>query len=220
MIYRYRIGQLKKILAMRAKISQDLHDEVGAILSSIQVYSSIASRAIYKEPEKAVDALHYIHKNANHVMENMSDIVWAINTGNTGNISLSGKLKDFGYEILTPLNINCDYKIDKEAENKLVNMEVRKNILLIAKEAMNNIAKHSHATETTVKLNFNAHYLELEISDNGIGLSKENGRSGNGLVNMEKRATALRGLFSIYSEPNRGTRILCKIPIARISDLS
>jgi signal transduction histidine kinase len=220
MIYRYRIGQLKKILAMRAKISQDLHDEVGAILSSIQVYSSIASRAIYKEPEKAADALHYIHKNASHVMENMSDIVWAINTGNTGNISLSGKLKDFGYEILTPLNINCDYKIDKEAENKLVNMEVRKNILLIAKEAMNNIAKHSHATETAVKLNFNAHYLELEISDNGIGLSKENGRAGNGLVNMEKRATALRGLFSIYSEPNRGTRILCKIPIARISDLS
>ena len=59
----------------------------------------------------------------------------------------TARLKNYGYDLLTPLNIKCVYQIDKEAEKKLVNMEARKNILLIAKEAINNIGKYSQGTE-------------------------------------------------------------------------
>lgn len=217
-IYRYRVTQVKKVYALRSKISQDLHDEIGATLSSIHVYSSVAAKAIDKNPEKSLDALQHINENTRQVMENMSDIVWAINASNSGETSLEGKLKNYGYELLTPLNIQCIYNIDKEIEKKLVNIEARKNVLLIAKEAMNNIAKYSNASEAFVKLELADKYLFLEIKDNGEGFSQNSNYSGNGLGNMKSRTEALKGVFKISSEKNIGTIIRCNIPLANISD--
>jgi ligand-binding sensor domain-containing protein len=217
-IYRYRLGQLKKVYSLRSKISQDLHDEIGATLSSIHVYSSVAAKAIDKNPEKSLNALQHINENTRQVMENMSDIVWAINASNSSETSLEGKLKNYGYELLTPLNIRCIYSIDKEIEKKLVNIEARKNVLLIAKEAMNNIAKHSNATEAFVKLELADKYLFLEIKDNGNGFSMNTNYSGHGLNNMKRRTEVLKGVFKISSEKNIGTIIQCKIPVANISD--
>jgi signal transduction histidine kinase len=217
-IYRYRINQLKKMLTMRTKISQDLHDEVGATLSSIHVYSSVATKTMLNDPEKSLNALQHINENTRQVMENMNDIVWAIKTNQSGESTLEGKLKNYGYELLTPLNIQCIYWIDKEAEKKLVNMEARKNILLIAKEAMNNIAKYSKATEAMVRLEFINRNLQLEITDNGKGFDAGNDRSGNGLFNMQQRSEALGGTLNVSSAEKNGTSIICRIPIANISD--
>ena len=202
---------------MRTKISQDLHDEVGATLSSIHVYSSVASRSIYNNPEKSMEAMQQINKNTRQVMENMDDIVWAIKTGQPGESTLEVKLKNYGYELLTPLNIKCMYSIDKDAENKLVSINSRKNILMIAKEAMNNIAKYSLATEAVVKLGFVKNNLHLEISDNGKGFDTGSGRIGNGLNNMKQRSEALGGSLTLYSEEQKGTSVICTIPIANIS---
>jgi signal transduction histidine kinase len=214
--YRYRISQLKKIQLMRTRISQDLHDEVGATLSSIHVYSSVASKLISHDTVKAQDALKQINSNTIQVMENMNDIVWAMNNGNPGEISLESKLKNYGYELLTPLNIVCNYSIDKEAERKLHNIEARKNILLIAKEAINNIAKHSRATLASVQLEANAKELHLIIHDNGIGIDLTNTKAGNGLRNMKQRAGSMGGHLQFDNPGEGGNRIFCRIPIANI----
>jgi signal transduction histidine kinase/sugar lactone lactonase YvrE len=216
--YRYRINELKKILHLRSKISQDLHDEVGATLSSIHVYSSVASMSLEKDVTKAKDALQHINTNTRQVMENMSDIVWAINTGQIGEATLEAKLKNYGYELLTPMNIQCTYRIDKDADRKIENMEARKNILLIAKEAMNNIAKYSSASTAFIKLELDNRKLHLEISDDGIGFDYEKRRNGNGLNNMRQRAEALKGSFSCDTARTKGTTIRCDIPITNISD--
>jgi signal transduction histidine kinase len=215
--YHYRIDQLKKILAIRTKISQDLHDEVGATLSSIHIYSSVAAKAMNKDADETKNALYQINVNTRQVMENMSDIVWAISTDNGNETTLTAKLKNYGYDLLTPLNINCVYLIDKEAEKKLVNMEARKNILLIAKEAINNIGKYSGATEALVRLEIKGSDLELEITDNGNGISSENNHTGYGINNMRQRAEAMNGTFQINSEILKGTRIYCTIPLPNIS---
>jgi nitrate/nitrite-specific signal transduction histidine kinase len=218
LFYRYRIDQLKKLIKVRARISQDLHDEVGAALSSIHVFSSVASKAIEKDTQKAKEALTQINQNTRQVMENMSDIVWAINTGQVGETALETKLKNYGYELLTPLNIQCIYWVDKDADKKIVNIEARKNVLLIVKEAMNNIAKYSQATEAMVKLEFRNRNLHLEIADNGKGFEENGNRSGNGLNNMRKRTESLGGIFSLSSEKNKGTALYCTIPLTNISD--
>jgi signal transduction histidine kinase len=208
------------ILALRNKISQDLHDDIGSSLSSIHIYSSVASRAMQKENEmeKAKEALDNINENARRVMENMSDIVWAIHAGQLGASTLESKLKNYGYDLLNPLNIQCAYFIDKEAEKKLVNLEARKNLLLIAREAMNNIAKYSEATRATVKMELRNGQLLLEISDNGKGITAENRHNGHGLNNMQQRAAALGGRFECLTDTGLGTRIRCVIPIANIRE--
>jgi signal transduction histidine kinase len=218
LLYRYRISQLKKVHRLRSKISQDLHDEVGATLSSIHVYSSVAAKAMDKDTGKAIDAFENINSNARQVMENMSDIVWAINTGDVKETTLEGKLKNYGYDLLTPLNIKCEYRIDKEAEKKLVNMEARKNILLIAKEAMNNISKHSSATEASVQLKVTGKYLQLEITDNGRVANEKQKAAGNGMLNMRRRAEEMGGSVSFVSEKEKGSQLTCRVPLTTISD--
>ncbi|HET9279010.1 MAG TPA: two-component regulator propeller domain-containing protein [Flavitalea sp.] len=217
-LYSYRINQLKKLMAVRARISQDLHDEVGAALSSIHVYSSVASKAMDKDTQRAKEALTQINQNTRQVMENMGDIVWAINIGDAGDTSFEAKVKNYGYELLTPLNIQCIYWIDKDVDKRLVNIEARKNVLLIVKEAMNNIAKYSEATEAMVKLEFRNKSLRLEIADNGRGFNEGSNRSGNGLHNMRKRSESLGGSFELSSEKSKGTILRFAIPITNISD--
>ena len=216
--YRYRMGQLKKMLAMRTRISKDLHDEVGATLSSIHIYSSVASKTLETDTGKSLAALDHIRENTKQVMENLNDIVWAVKAGRPDEYSLESKLKNYGYELLTPLNIHCEYRVDANAEKKLTSMEARRNILLIAKEAMNNIAKYSGATRAFVQLAAKGNNLELEISDNGKGMDPGNKRGGNGLFHMRERSRAMGGQLEIRSEPAKGTSVLCTIPMTSISD--
>lgn len=214
--YSYRIRQLKNIFRLRSRISQDLHDEVGSALSSIHIYSAVASKTLDSDTERARQSLEQINENTRKVMDNMNDIVWAINTGKAGESSLEARLKNYGYELLTPLNIHCTYQIEKAAERKLSNLDARKNVLLIAKEAMNNIAKYSGATEAVIGLELNEKSLRLSVSDNGKGFDPLQARKGNGLLNMRQRAEILGGQFTCTS--SKGVSIECRIPIANISD--
>lgn len=218
MFYRYRINQLKRLLAVRTKISRDLHDEVGVTLSNIQLYSSIAAKSVQKDTDRLTDALQHITHNTTKAMENMGDIVWAINASDTGSLSFSNKLKNYGYEILAPRNIECNYDINELTERKLLSLELRKNLLLIAREAMHNIAKHSEATQATITLSITGKTLQLKITDNGKGIPATNNRNGNGLVNMEKRAAALQGALTMKSSEKNGTTLWCNIPLTNISD--
>jgi signal transduction histidine kinase len=219
LFYRYRIGQVKKLLAVRAKISRDLHDEVGSALSSIHVYSTVATKTMQKNPEVSQDALKMINVNSKQVMENMSDIVWAINTGPQSGISLEKKLKNYGFELLTPLGISTKYSIDHRAEQQLIHIEARKNVLLIAKEAMNNIARYSKASEAVIQVGLADHHLILHVEDNGVGFDTQNRRSGNGLFNMQKRTESMGGRFLLTSSAGRGTVISCRIPLPNIRDI-
>lgn len=202
----------------RNRIAQDLHDDIGATLSSIHVYSSVASKAVTQDKEKLTEALRQIKENTRQVMENMSDIIWAIKANQTGDLSFENKLKNYGYDLLSPLNIRCSYLINKNAEEKLVNVEARKNILLIAKEAMNNIAKYSQATDVIIRLESSNGHLLLAIVDNGKGFD-ENRHFGNGLHNMQQRGKELGGELTINSRKESGTSILFTVAIAKISDM-
>jgi len=202
----------------RSRIAKDLHDDIGSTLSSIHVYSSVASKSMDKDADKARDALLHINENSRRVLDTMSDIVWAMKSNEDGVNSLEGKLKNYGYELLTPLGINCNYIIDKEAENKISNMAARKNILLIIKEAINNIAKYSEATASGVSITLKDASLLLEIYDDGKGFAGTGHLRGNGLQHMKERAHDLGGFLFINSEEGKGTRITCEIPITTISN--
>jgi signal transduction histidine kinase len=165
---------------------------------------------------KARHALKQINDNARQVMENMNDIVWAMHTGNGESISFENKLKNYSYELLTPLNIACTYQINKNAEKQMTGIETRKNILLITKEAINNIAKHSGATTASIHLILDGKTLVLEIIDDGKGLEKR--KNGNGLQNMQDRVQSLGGNFELISRNGGGTHIRCRVPIAKIRD--
>ncbi len=218
-LYRFRWLQVRRIQTLRESISRDLHDEVGSALSSIHLYSTVASRSMQHDPPGVSKALGHIHTNTQQVMEKMGDIIWAIQTGEDGRITFEHKVKNYGFELLAPLNINCTYMVTTEAEQKLRHMGLRRNLLLITKEAINNIARYSQATEASVDLSLQGNYFKLRIHDNGHGFDPDIQYQGNGLNNMRKRTTEMGGTLRIMSSVTDGTTLICMIPITKIRDM-
>jgi signal transduction histidine kinase len=148
----------------------------------------------------------------------MGDIIWAINPDKKAHKSISGQLKDFYFDLMDGYGIQCDYHIDLALESQITNINARKHLLLIAKEAINNILKHANANRIDVFLKEQDKMVLLEIQDNGIGMQDpEKTFSGNGLLNMKYRAEKIEGKFNIKSEVGVGTTISCLVPLTNIS---
>jgi signal transduction histidine kinase len=204
---------LMHVMEMRMKISQDLHDDIGASLSSLQIYSTIAERTIGDNPVKAMEMVRKISTQSKLVMDNMSDIVWSMKPAGYGSATLEAKIKNFGTELLRDKNIDLSYAIAPETEAAIQEMRERKNILLVIKEALNNISKYSEATHASLKLYTHEKQVMLEITDNGVGFETGIPSAGNGLRNMQSRIGELGGTIEIGSEKGVGTRIIVSVPI-------
>lgn len=218
LVYRYRQNQKLSLAKVRNKISQDLHDDIGASLSSLQIYGTIAEKTITEDPAKAKEMMSKIAVQSRQLMENMNDIVWSMKTNDVNTTSLVAKIKNYGADLLNEKNIVCHYHIVPEAEHSLQTIKARKNILLIIKEAMNNIAKYSNATEAKIDFRQEGTNLVLIISDNGLGFDTAAAKKGNGLANMQQRTREINGNLIVESTPGKGTVINAVFPLAAINN--
>jgi signal transduction histidine kinase len=216
LVYRYYQNQKLAISKIRHTISQDLHDDIGASLSSLQIYGAVAEKTFKTNPEKAIEMLHKISTQSKTVMENMNDIVWSMNVNNANATSLEAKVKNYSVELLSDNNINFNCAIDTAIEPLLKSITAKRNILLIIKEAMNNIAKYSEASVASLQISTVDKNLEIKITDNGIGFDISNSKKGNGLGNMKQRAKELNGQLTINTTHNAGTSIFIVIPLKTV----
>ena len=215
-LYRYLQNQKLAAATLRQKISQDLHDDIGASLSSLQIYGSIAEDTLASNPKKAKEMVQKISIQSKLLMENMNDIVWSMKTSADSSTTLDAKIKNFGAELLSDKNIFFTYTINSNVEKLLHNINARKNILLLIKEAMNNIAKYSHASKASLLIALNNDVLELSILDNGVGFNVTKESTGNGLKNMRYRVADLKGEINFQSKINEGTTIKVTIPLTAL----
>jgi signal transduction histidine kinase len=147
-------------------------------------------------------------------MENMSDIVWAINPVNDSFAYIINRLEAFSRQLLEAKEIVFDFKVDDHARNIKLSMLQRRNFYFIAKEAVNNAAKYSEAKSCSISIELEGKNIVIVITDNGKGfdLEHQNHFGGNGMVNMSKRATEMKGKLKIKTG-NGGTTITLSFPI-------
>ena len=126
-------------------------------------------------------------------------------------------MKNYSSELLSPKEITCDFNIDETISDKIVNPLARKNLLLIVKEAMNNISKYSEADRVLISLKQAGEDVLLTIRDNGKGFDVAAAMNGNGLGNMKQRCEQLNGRLTIDTDPGKGVAIVCTFPIAIFS---
>lgn len=200
---------------IRDKISTDLHDDIGATLSSIKIYSEVAQKQWAENPQKVLLLLNRINLNATSILDSMGDIVWSINPKRDKLDDIYFKMNTFLHEVLDVKNIPFSLNTSVNVKSISLGMNSRKNIFLIFKEAVNNIAKYSEASQVNIILLVENDRFSMEISDNGKGFDIHKTNRQNGLGNMRKRAEELGGTFSITSETGKGTRIYCEIPNIR-----
>ncbi|MBP8244187.1 MAG: hypothetical protein KAX45_06595 [Chitinophagaceae bacterium] len=219
LLYRYRLRQYKKITRLKEKISRDLHDDIGASLSSIHIYGDLAGNSWETQPEKSREMIGKIAQQARELIGRMSDVVWSLQSPGTEKNNFGSRLRNFSQEMLAVKGILVEFDIDDGLAASIHNPNTRKNLLLIAKEAMNNIAKYSQATHAVVRFYRQKRTAYLEITDNGIGIGDLSLKNGNGLNNMQERCRQLNGECKITAGPEGGTAILCSLPIAIISHI-
>ena len=210
-------SKLKSNLSnLQQKISNDLHDDIGASLSSIQLYVEVIEKVFDKDPVKAKNLLELVKDYARDTSGNMGDIVWALNTTKVENISFEQKLKNYCYDLLSPKDISCFVEIPEWFGKKVTNIDVLRNLMMVTKECLNNIAKYSKASHCEVAAILTDSELLVRITDDGVGFDIAKSLTGNGLRNMRQRIENLGGRFFIKTENGDGTSIGIAIPIARI----
>ncbi len=214
LVNRYRVLNRAKRLAeieqVRNTIARDLHDDIGSTLSTINIISNLAMRENINGNNHH---LSRIAEQSSKMMESMTDMVWSINPINDSIEKVMVKMKVFATEILEPKNITVRFFGEESLNGLSLDAEKRKNVFLIFKEAINNAAKYSQATEVSVTLKQSEDKLMMTVSDNGKGFVEENVKTGNGLSNLKSRASAMHAEFNLSSAENKGTRIELVLPI-------
>ena len=216
-VMQLKAEQAQLVTKERERIIADLHDDVGATLSSLHIFGEIAGKQWDTHPQKGKEMVEHIRVQSKELMDRMSDIVWSMKDPKNEQYSLRNRIRNYASELLASKEIQFTDVIASDLDEEIFQPELRRNLLMITKEAMNNIAKHSQANRVRLTLSKKNGHLILKINDNGKGLDLNLAKNGNGLGNMRKRCHQMNGKMDIHSDNGNGTTITCSIPIARIS---
>jgi signal transduction histidine kinase len=213
-LYRYRVEQLLAVERMRLRIAADLHDDIGASLSQIAILSEVACSKIEGADSQASGPLSEISMVSGELVDAMSDIVWAINPKHDRLSNLEHRMRRFASDVLSARNIDLEFRSGAGHDDLRVGADLRRQVFLIFKEAVNNIARHSGCTHAGIEFKVVEDDLVLLVTDKGKGFDPFAYAEGNGLMNIRKRASDLGGAVMLESVPNQGTILTLRIPLA------
>lgn len=205
-IFRYRLSQVIRLEKIRHTISSDLHDEVGATLSSISIFSEMAKQVV-PDNSKAEGFLKKIGDRSRDSIDKMSDIIWSINPENDSIEQMLIRMKNFVNETVEGKDIAVHWEESEMISKLRLGMPQRKNLYLLFKEVIINAVKYADAKNISVQLAAQNKMLYLTIKDDGKGFSFELIKPGNGIKNIKHRAVLLNGSAEIESSPDNGTTV-------------
>lgn len=207
------IEKQKALSEERTRIASDMHDDLGGGLTTIKFLSQ---KALRKTEDKNIKAL--ISKIANQsesLVNNMSEIIWAMNARFDTLQSLISYCRRYAYEYLEDYDINIRFNQEGESTNLKISGIERRNIFLAVKECLHNIVKHAKAQNVTISI-LVSDKLTIRVIDDGIGLKKSN-EFGNGLLNMQKRIHTINGILHITSA-QKGTQVEISIDLDNLKN--
>jgi signal transduction histidine kinase len=196
----------------RARIAQDLHDDLGASLTEISLLANLAAE---ERPPNGDDddTLPEVAAKARALVGALDEIVWAINPRHDTLRSLAEYLAAFGGKYLGRAGITLRRDLPRDLPDVSLDAERRHNIFLAAREALNNAVKHSEATEVWLRVRLESGEVKVCVEDNGRGLRTGADELGEGLRNMRERMKRIGGTCEIESDAN-GTRVSLSLPLA------
>jgi two-component system, NarL family, sensor histidine kinase UhpB len=199
-VNRNKLKRLEESQQLRNRIAADLHDEIGSTLSSILLISGMAKKT--DDAEKNGKMFTKIHTDSQHVMESVDEIIWSVNPVNDSLKGIMLRLREYAQPLAESKNIAFELRADEAIENLNLSMEIRRNLYLIVKEAINNLIKYSDATEASVYFQQDKKGIIVTIKDNGKGFDNDIVTTRNGLKNMKIRAKEIHGKMVIESSEN------------------
>ena len=219
---RSREERLVELERVRSRIATDLHDDIGASLTQIAILSQVAQAKNGENGNASTSPLTKITEVSNELVGTMSDIVWSINPAKDHLSDLVQRMRRFASDVLATNGIIARFDLPDDSSAIIVDSNIRREVFLVFKEAINNIAKHSGATNVKVRLSISDKMIELDVQDDGSGFDNvapsfedtfhSEGYSGNGIPSMRRRASEMEGTLAIDSTKGRGTTVKLRMP--------
>ena len=197
----------------RTRIAQDIHDELGASLTRIALLTELGQKH-REQPEELTVDLGKISTTARDAVRAMDAIVWALNPRNDSLDHFANYVSQFAEDFFRITPIRCRLDVPADLPDRPLPTEDRHQLFLAVKESLNNVVRHSGATEVWLRIHCEDGALSLAIEDNGRGLPAGEPRTGHdGLLNIRSRLERLGGRFEIESVQGRGTTLRLSLPM-------
>lgn len=193
-IARRRHVRLLELERMRTRISSDLHDEVGSMLTGLSMQVELLEM---NAPEKDRPRIHHIGDISRTAVSKMRDLVWSIDSRRDKVKNLLERMQEQATELLQPKDITCHFELGVLPMEKKLPVDLRQHLYLIFKEALTNIVRHSKATAVTVRFGNFREQFEMSIHDNGTSDKDDPVSTGLGLSNMALRAEKISAKLSV-----------------------
>ena len=198
----------------RARIARDLHDQLGANLTQVALLGELAE-ADKGLPDEVELHAQQISLTARDTTRSLDEIVWALNSSNDTLESLVNYACKYAQDYFALAGVSYRADLPTQLPPTPILPEVRHNVFLAFKEAINNVVKHAHATEARVALRLEPDRFTLIVADNGRGCDNlAEKKLRNGMKNMRKRLADISGEFEISASVTGGTVVQLKVPIA------
>ncbi len=207
-----RLEQEHALEKERARIARDLHDDLGASLTEVGL---LADRLVRTSAAELAPQLAGLAWRTRRLATELSGIVWTMSPKNSTLDRLGEFIRQYAQRLFRETAIGCVVRGVESLPAVPLAPHPQHQLLATTKEALNNVLKHSHATQVVVALACEGGMLELIISDNGAGFTPAEARlsDGNGLRNMQARIEELGGTLALSSTPGAGTRVTLRVPV-------
>ena len=213
-LYRYRVSHLLALERMRTRIATDLHDDLGSSLSRISILSELARRRAEGDPD-GTRLVTDIGETAREMMDALGESIWAIDPRRDDLRSLATRIRRFAGDLLESRGIVWNLQAPADAEEVKLSPVERRQLYLVFKEALHNVARHAGASSVSMSLAVKGWRLTAVIRDDGRGFDEPaEGETRHGLGSMSARAADLNGKLTIDSASGRGTEVRLEVPLS------
>jgi signal transduction histidine kinase len=208
-MWRSHRARRRDLAALRRRLAQDIHDEIGSGLGTIALLSSMGS-GNQTHPDGAREEFTEIQRLSRTVTESLRDIVWFIRPETRTVGDLADRLRETADSMLA--GIPHRFTADCPSLQRELPLDHKRQVLMFFKEAMHNIIRHSGAANASISINGDSHCFRLVIKDDGCGFDAAAPRTGAGITGMKQRAKTVGGKLSIESTPGQGTSLTLEVP--------
>ncbi|MEI9865834.1 MAG: ATP-binding protein [Limisphaerales bacterium] len=212
---RQRAERWREIEQERARVAHDLHDDLGAGLTEVNMLSSLVKSPTTSVTEKN-RYLGDLTEIAGRMVTSLDEIVWAVNPRNDTIASLASYFGSYAQRLLDLASISCGLDVAEDLPEHPLDPKFRQEIFLAFKEALTNVVRHAQATQVWLRISVRDGWLLVELADNGQGFYLSERKTGDdGLANMKERLKSLGGDCEITSDIQKGTSVRFRAPLPK-----
>jgi signal transduction histidine kinase len=212
---RQRAEREREIEQERARVAHDLHDDLGAGLTEVNMLSSLVKSPATSAEEKG-RYLDELTQTALRMVTSLDEIVWAVNPRNDTITSLASYFGSYAQRLLDLAAVSCGLDVAEELPDYPLDPKFRQELFLAFKEALTNVVRHAQATQVWLRISVRDGKLIVEVADNGRAFNPRTQQAGaDGVVNMMERLKSLGGVCEISSEAQKGTTVRFEAPLPK-----